>query len=406
MRERQDRWTEVRRGAGYLLGTLPAAMALLTVLPLLVVGVLASGLPWVLRPLGESADWHRRRAAGLLGSPVDAPASTDRRAAPPRGFAAAWRHAMRSPETRRLLRWLPTAIGTGLLTGLGAVLFLGMAVGGVIMAPIRPLFDLESSFGDVGLASIPLDLGQSLVGAALTWWLLPRLARWHAGVCLAGLEPSAEERLAERVGELTESRAGVLDAHGAELRRIERDLHDGAQARLVAIAMRLGVAREQLPEDDGRLATLLKEAHEGAEEAMTELRDVIRTIYPPILADRGLEGAIAAVAARSPVPVEVDCAELGELPPAVSAAAYFIVTESLTNAAKHSGADHARVRLTRSDDRLLVEVTDDGVGGVDEARGTGVVGIRRRAAALDGSVLVRSPAGGPTEITVELPCGS
>ncbi|TDC72530.1 sensor histidine kinase [Streptomyces hainanensis] len=398
-----ERWTEIRRGAGYLLTVFAAALALLAVFPLLLIAVLAAGLPG---PLGETADWHRRLAARFLGVAVDAAPPATRRAEPPLGLAAAWRQRMRSPENRRHLRWLPRALVTGLVGGLGAVLFLGMAVGGVLMAPVRPVFDLESSFGDIGLASVPLDLGQSLLGAALCWWVLPRMARWHAEVCLSALEPTDEERLAERVGELTESRAGVLDAHGAELRRIERDLHDGAQARLVAIALRLGVAREQLPEDDDRLATLLREAHEGAEEAMTELRDVIRTIYPPILADRGLDGAVTAVAARSAVPTEVDLDELGELSPAVSAAAYFIVTESLTNAAKHSGATHARVRLTRAADRLLVEVTDDGIGGVDETRGTGVIGIRRRAAALDGSVLVSSPTGGPTAITVELPCGS
>ncbi|GAB2933376.1 sensor histidine kinase [Streptomyces mayteni] len=405
----RERWTDIRRGVVYLITMLGTALALLSVLPLLLIGVLAGGLSWLLGPVADSADWHRRRAAWLLGTTVEAPPRGSGRAGRggrPPGFAAGWREGLRSPEIRRLLRWLPWSMVTGFVGGMAALMFAGMAVGGVIMAPIRPLFDLESSFGDVGLASIPLDLAQSLAGAALCWWVLPRIARWHAGACLATLEPSAEERLAERVGELTESRAGVLDAHGAELRRIERDLHDGAQARLVAIAMRLGVARERLPADDGRLATLLREAHEGAEEAMTELRDVIRTIYPPILADRGLDGAVTAVAARSAVPTEVDLGELGELSPAVSAAAYFIVTESLTNAAKHSGATHARVRLSRADDRLLVEVTDDGIGGVDETLGTGVIGIRRRAAALDGSVLVASPTGGPTAITVELPCGS
>ncbi|MFC7717296.1 sensor histidine kinase [Nonomuraea recticatena] len=139
---------------------------------------------------------------------------------------------------------------------------------------------------------------------------------------------------------------------------------------------------------------------------MTELRDVIRTMYPPILADRGLEGALASLAAGSAVPAELDLGELGRLPAAVEAAAYFIVAETLTNAAKHSGATRVTVRMSRHDGRLIVEVTDDGIGGADESRGTGLVGIRRRSAALDGTVLVSSPPGGPTAITVELPCAS
>jgi signal transduction histidine kinase len=247
---------------------------------------------------------------------------------------------------------------------------------------------------------------QVLVVGALGWWAVPRLARWHARVCLAVLAPSPDEAMAQRVDVLTRSRADAVDAHGAELRRIERDLHDGTQARLVAIAMRLGVAREALAADPQTAARLLEQAHEGTEEAMAELRAVIRTIYPPILTDRGLTGAVTALAARAGVPVRLEVDDPGRLPAPVEAAAYFVVSEAVANAARHSGATDVVVRMARRDGMLSIEVGDDGVGGADEARGTGLAGLRSRVAALDGTVAVTSPPGGPTVIAAELPCGS
>ncbi|WP_211274333.1 sensor histidine kinase [Streptomyces chattanoogensis] len=407
---------QVWRGGRYLLTGLPTAMATMVALPLLAVGVLSTAVgglglvafPRMMLGLRWWAEWHRGRAAALLGVQVSA-----RRAGLPKGVRAQWRQAVRDPASRQDLRWALRQVATGIPAGLIALAGFGAAVGTVIVAPLWWLFTEGEPLQLLGAVPVTgwgsaLGLGavQAAAAGAVTWWVAPRLARGHARGCLAALEPSAEVQLAERVGELTESRAGVMDAHGAELRRIERDLHDGAQARLVAIAMRLGVARETLPDDAGALAKLLQEAHEGAEEAMTELRDVIRTMYPPILTDRGLEGAVTAVAAGAGLPAEVELGELGRLPAAVEAAAYFIVAESLTNAAKHSGAARVRVRLTRHDGRLLIEITDDGTGGADESRGTGIIGIRRRAAALDGTVRVSSPAGGPTAVTVELPCAS
>ncbi|WP_245642107.1 sensor histidine kinase [Nonomuraea candida] len=403
-------WRYVR----YLLLDLPSALATLVFVPLLALGLVSTGLglglvmlPRMLLGLRLWAEWHRRRAAALLGTTV-----SPREARLRQGIRAQWRQLLDDPETRRDLRWLFRHIATGLPAGLVALAIAGTAVSSVVAAPLWWLFPADEP---LTLLAVPvtawwqafaLGVPQLAVSAALGRWALPGLARLHARGCLAALEPSPAERLARRVGELAESRAGVLDAHGAELRRIERDLHDGTQARLVAIAMRLGVAREALPEDGGLLARLIKEAHEGTEEAMAELRQVIRTMYPPILADRGLKGAVSAVAAGAGVPVEVDLGELGRVPAAVEAAAYFIVAETITNVTRHSGATRATVRLSRRDDVLLIEVGDDGRGGVDESRGTGVTGIRRRAAAFDGSVRVHSPAGGPTAITVELPCAS
>jgi signal transduction histidine kinase len=228
------------------------------------------------------------------------------------------------------------------------------------------------------------------------------LAFLHGRMSAALFGPSAAE-LAERVSILTSTRADALDAHSAELRRIERDLHDGAQAQLVALSMRLGLAEESV-RDRPETATLLREARSGAEEAMTDLRSVIRTMYPPILADRGLAGAISGLAARSIIPVHVSLDDLGQVPAPVEAAAYFVVAESVTNAIKHSGATKILVRVDRDLDGLHLQVTDDGVGGVDATEGTGILGIERRVAALDGATTIHSPIGGGTTVTVELPC--
>ncbi|MET8340334.1 sensor domain-containing protein [Streptosporangium canum] len=405
-------WRDVR----YLLVVLPTAIATLVFLPLLAAGLVSTGVgglglvvvPRMMTALRRWAEWHRRRAASLLGVMI-----SEREARLPKGLRAQWRQVMDDPEYRRDLRWMLRNIATGIPAGLAALTVIGLVVNPVVEAPLWWLFPAEDPLRLFVVVPVTGWAGAFWLGAAqvavavpLTWWAVPRLARLHARGCLSALEPSPAEQLAERVGELTESRAGVLDAHGAELRRIERDLHDGTQARLVAIALRLGVAREALPEDAGLLTQLLKEAHEGTEEAMAELREVIRTMYPPILADRGLPGALAAVAARAGIPVEVTLADLGHIPAAVEAAAYFIVAESVTNITKHSGAARATVRLTRRDDTLVIEITDDGRGGIDESRGTGVTGIRKRTAAFDGVVRVYSPVGGPTTITVELPCAS
>ena len=254
----------------------------------------------------------------------------------------------------------------------------------------------------------PLALGSSALQLLLAVLLVPTIlapvARVHARTCLRLLEPSEAETLAVQVDELQRTRADVVDTHGAELRRIERDLHDGTQARLVAIAMQLGLAQEG--ETDPHIAELIERAHRGTEEAMVELRDVIRGIHPPILADRGLPGALTALAGRTTLPVRLDVTDPGELPVAVETAVYYAVTEAVTNAVRHSGATSISICLTREDGTLRAEVFDDGHGGADEDAGSGIQGVRRRVAALDGDVSVVSPAGGPTVIGMVLPCGS
>lgn len=245
---------------------------------------------------------------------------------------------------------------------------------------------------------------------ALLLPLLGRLADLEAGISRTLLLPPPGVQLAERVEELTVTRAGAVAAHGAELRRIERDLHDGAQARIVALSMRLGLARRAYDHDPETARRFLDEAQTQAEEALAELRHVVRGIHPPVLTDRGLAGAVRALAASSGLAVEVITDGLADgphgprAPAAVEAAAYFVIAEALTNVAKHSGADHAFVGLVREPTRLRVTVRDTGRGGADTAGGSGLLGIRRRVAALDGGVTLTSPAGGPTSIEVELPC--
>src|SRR5207342_1201784 len=210
--------------------------------------------------------------------------------------------------------------------------------------------------------------------------------------------------LSERIAVLEQSRAGAVDQQESELRRIERDLHDGAQARLVALGMSLGLAEQKFASDPVGAQELLADARRGAHEALEELRDLARGIHPPVLADRGLGAAVAALAARSPI--EVSVSVVGERPPAaVESAAYFVTAEALANATKHAAARHVDIRIARGSDMLSVEVRDDGPGGADPL-GAGLTGLRRRVEALDGRLIVDSPAGGPTVIRAELPCGS
>jgi signal transduction histidine kinase len=230
------------------------------------------------------------------------------------------------------------------------------------------------------------------------------LAGLHfAGVMLSGPDETA---LTERIEQLTTTRAGAVDAQEVELRRIERDLHDGAQARLVALGMNLGMAEQKLAADPEAARALLAEARQGATEALAELRDLARGIHPPVLADRGLEAAVRELAVRTPMQVTVDGgAGISRLPPAVESAAYFVAAEALANAGKHARATHVTIRLERERERggLVVEIADDGEGGADPS-GAGLVGLRRRVEALDGSLQVTSPRGGPTRVRAELPC--
>ncbi|MFK4117266.1 sensor histidine kinase [Streptomyces longwoodensis] len=239
-----------------------------------------------------------------------------------------------------------------------------------------------------------------LLFALATPWIVRALTTVDRLMVHGLLGPS---KLVSRVVELESDRGVVVDTAAADLRRIERDLHDGAQARLVNLAMDLGLAKEKLREDPREAARMVDEAHGEVKTALQELRDLARGIHPAVLTDRGLDAALSSVASRCTVPVRVEV-DLAERPaPAIEGIAYFTVSELLQNVSKHSGARGASVEVWRAGDRLMVQVVDDGAGGADAAKGSGLAGLAGRLDAVDGILVVDSPAGGPTRVTAELP---
>ncbi|MFD8740489.1 sensor histidine kinase [Streptomyces sp. NPDC059618] len=245
----------------------------------------------------------------------------------------------------------------------------------------------------------------TLVSLFVLWPVLPFIARGLTNVDRAMVRGllSPSDELERRIAELESDRGVVVDTAAADLRRIERDLHDGAQARLVNLAMGLGLAKEKLLEDPDAAASMVDEAHGEVKLALQELRDLARGIHPAVLTDRGLDAALSSIASRCTVPVKVT-AELDTRPAAaIEGIAYFTVSELLQNVSKHSGASSASVDVWRTDDRLLIQVRDDGRGGAGVDGGTGMAGLADRLGAVDGLFVVDSPVGGPTVITAELP---
>jgi signal transduction histidine kinase len=232
------------------------------------------------------------------------------------------------------------------------------------------------------------------------------LARLDISLAGAMLQTSRVEVLAQRVTALAESRADVVDAADAERRRIERDLHDGTQQRLVSLAMNLGMARANLADTDPRARAAIEQAHDEAKQALAELRDLVRGLHPAVLDDRGLDAALSGIAARSPVPVRLRVSVPDRPSRTIEAVAYFVVSEALANVAKHAKADRADVDVSRKGDMLHLAIRDTGRGGADPNAGTGLRGLAQRIGSVDGSLRIDSPAGGPTQIIVELPCES
>jgi signal transduction histidine kinase len=252
----------------------------------------------------------------------------------------------------------------------------------------------------------PMDAYLTVCGIALLAaapWLTAAIAELDVRAARALLGSSRAEELEHRVERLAQTRAGVVDAADAERRRLERDLHDGTQQRLVSLAMRLGMARAEHP-DAAQAHQVIAEAHEEAKAALAELRQLVRGLHPAVLEDRGLDAALSGVAARLPIPVRLTVDVPGRPSPTIEAVAYFVVSEGLTNIAKHAQASQAEVFVQRANDRLHVIVSDDGVGGADPALGTGLAGLAKRAASVDGTLEIVSPPGGPTLLTVDLPC--
>ncbi|MFF0515556.1 sensor domain-containing protein [Streptomyces sp. NPDC004250] len=320
--------------------------------------------------------------------------------------------ALADDITRRELRWLATHATLGLLTGLLGLLLPLFAVRDISFPLLWPLAPAGSSSTSLGFGTADSWAQASVVPLLAVGWIAiilglgPGLARLQSRPAVRLLAAGPGTDLTLRIAELTATRAAALDAHAVELRRIERSLHDGTQNRLVSVTVLLGAARRMVARDPAGAEELLERAQSAAEQALSELRAVARGILPPVLADRGLAGALSGLAANSAVPCRTDIDLPERCPASAEASAYFVVAEALTNVAKHSGAGNVAVTVRSRDGRLLVRIDDDGHGGADESGGSGLTGIRRRIAAHDGVLRLTSPPGGPTVLEVEFPCGS
>ncbi|AZM61119.1 two-component sensor histidine kinase [Streptomyces sp. WAC 01420] len=369
-----------RRAAGLLLGCATAAMGALY---LLVVGL----------PLAPLLLWPRTRHRALAALVAGARRLTalDRRR---RSVFFGDRFPDRPVPGHRILRHLAVRVWAGLVTGVVAgLLAFGAVLAGLLVASLVR--------GTLGWREL---LAQGLLGGVLLFLNvqgLVALESFDARLARESFGPSESELLRRRIDELATSRAAVLRAVDTERRRIERDLHDGVQQRLVALAMLLGRARRgRTPEQADRL---LEQAHRESRELLTELREVAWRVYPTALDSQGLREALAGVSERCAIPVRMDYALTGPLPAPLETAAYFVVSEAVTNAAKHAAATRIDVSVRAYGAVLVVRVEDDGAGGADPA-GSGLTGLRSRVGALDGRLHVHSPSGGPTTITAELPC--
>jgi signal transduction histidine kinase len=351
----------------------------------------------------------RRLSARWCGVPIAA-AYQPRPAGPGRlGYPQRMSWLLGDAGTWRDLMWLSVntvagpflLLGPVTLAGVGAIAFLLPALGSLALFDgLQNLVPPPAFPGNTPL--VLFIIGLAFVALAL--WAEPWTLRGYAGLARLVLAPSEQAALELRVRHLAQTRKESLDTGAAELRRIERDLHDGAQARLVAMGLTLDAAGRLIDTDPATARSLLLEARDASAKALSELRDLVRGIHPPVLADRGLAAAVHALVLDSPLRVRVTGSLDGRPPAPVESAAYFAVSELLANVAKHSGAGAAEADLRHSAGALRVSVRDDGVGGADPSRGTGLRGIERRLAAFDGVLAVSSPVGGPTVITMEVPC--
>ncbi|MFC8454546.1 sensor domain-containing protein [Kitasatospora sp. NPDC057223] len=397
------------RSAGYLLlsglaGLLAGIGLLVCVTVAGVLAVVLVGLP-LLAALALAGVPFAALERRLLRLVDEAPVADPHRAPDRPGLAVWLRLRYRERATWRELGYTALAAFVLWPVDLVAVGFVVVVPGQLLASPALLALDGEQvnvlKVWQVHSPAVTVAL--ALAGAVLLAALaypLTALAAGRAALARLLVEPTGSEL---RIGELVSSRARLVDAFEAERRRIERDLHDGAQQRLVALSMSLGLARLDAPAG-GPLAGRLADAHREAGEVLRELRELINGIHPQVLADRGLPDACADLADRSAVPAEVAFDLPGRLPAAVESACWFAVSEALANTAKHSGARRARVTGRHAGGRLAVEVWDDGAGGADPAAGSGLTGLADRVAVVDGTLTVSSPPGGPTLIRLEIPC--
>jgi len=392
---------------GYVALTLSVSLVASIGLGLLLIPPTAAYLRWL-------ADLRRSRVRQWRGIDIPRPY----RAAPEfgAGFAGYWRRIRfhgTDPAFWRDGAWvlLDPVVGTLL-----AAVPIGLVLNGLYGLVISVMWSVFTQHGfndwylfvhvhrgNEGLRWAPTALGvlEAAFGVAIAPAMLNAHARWSR-VLLAPTPAQIRARLKH----LTETRADALDTQAAELRRIERDLHDGAQARLVAMGMHLNAASQLLEKDPEAAQKLLMEARDSSARALTELRDLVRGIHPPVLADRGLVDAVRALALDSPLDIAVHAEVVGRLDAPLESAAYFAVSEALTNVAKHARATQVWIDMRMAGGLLKITVTDNGIGGADQARGTGLHGIERRLATFDGILALSSPRGGPTIVTMELPCAS
>jgi signal transduction histidine kinase len=368
-------------------------------------------IPPTVRAGRRLANLVRRLSGEWCGVPIPVPyrASDE----PVQGF---WRRVGRGfrmladPATWRDMLWMtvdPLAVAALPLIP-GIVVIWGL-FGALMPAYWNPIFQADGNnwyafihvkSWQTALLSVPVGLAFIALGA----WLAPLCLRWYGKAAHSMLAPTRRAALERQVAHLSESRAEAVDTGAAEIRRIERDLHDGAQARLVAMGMTLSAAEDVIDQNPAAARALLLEARDASVKALTELRDLVRGIHPPVLADRGIGEAVRALAMDSPLKVQVTNELPGRPPAPVESAAYFAVSELLANVAKHAAAHQAWVDMRYERGALRIDVGDDGQGGANPGEGTGLRGIERRLSAFDGILALSSPPGGPTVATMELPC--
>ena len=387
----------------------------------LVVGVTLAALgpgvlviPGTLRALRRLENTVRRRCAQWCGVSIaipylPEPASWD----DPAGRPHFWRRLgflLADEATWRDLLWTVVDMLIGWILTLAAASLLAWGLFGVVMPAVW--HPIVAAGGNNWYAFIHVTSTQTawlavplgVAFGALGLWAGPWLLRQYGALAHSMLAPTRRAELALRVSHLARTRTETIDASAAEVARIERDLHDGAQARLVAMGMTLDAAGQLLDESPEAARALLLEARDASVKALAELRNLVRGIHPPVLADRGLAAAVQALALEAPLRVRVAATLPGRPEPPVESAAYFAVSELLANVSKHAHAAQAWIDLRYDGGRLRIDVGDDGPGGADPAGGSGLAGIERRLAAFDGVLALSSPPGGPTVVSLEIPC--
>jgi signal transduction histidine kinase len=392
----------------YVFLAVPAVALVCILSTALGVAVVGVGMAMLLLfvPMNQQlANVHRRLSGRILGTPIEEPYLPTKSMS---GFTLlrAW---MMDPARWRDFGWTWMSASLGwsvawIAFGLGLAPLWFLVYPFVFAVTPDGVFDVNYGIWKIDTQVESFFEWTWMFVTFFVWWKLePVLMRWRAELDRSLLSPS-RETLERRVAEVSESRAETIDHSAAELRRIERDLHDGAQARLVALGMNLGMAEEMLAHDPEGAARMLTEARAVTTSALGDLRSVVRGIHPPVLADRGLAGAIQALALDMSTPTSVMITLAGRPAAPVESAVYFATSELLANVGKHAGATRATIVVSHDGRALRVVVEDDGSGGADVAAGSGLAGVARRLAAFDGTMDVVSPVGGPTVVTLEVPC--